>query len=81
MDNKPPFVSLELDSTEAEWLVKLLDIARDTSEKRFNEIASISSSDPRARNRATLIMDAGFDNSISENLIERITNQLPSVKE
>lgn len=81
MSNNPPYVSLELDKHDAEWLSKLIAAHQIESEDSFVELCGMSSSDPRARMRATLTMIAAGEQSMSENLLDRMVSQQPDMQE
>jgi len=81
MSNKPPYVSLELDKTEAKFLMKILDNHKAKSEEIFIEYCGMRSSDPRALNRATVTFSASAEANFSEILQKRFTHQQPKLKE
>lgn len=73
--NKPPYAVLELSEDEATWLTGTLLRARKLSVEAFKDVASMSSSDPRAVMRASLMMAANIDETAADTLGERLSDQ------
>jgi len=75
MSNNPPFAVLELDEEEAKFLTKWLLISKAETEHDFKDACSMSSSDPRATHRASLVMMLGAEEAMAEDLGERLCSQ------
>lgn len=80
MSNNPPHVVLELDKKEAEWLHHALVRLEAGAKANFREIAGMSSRDPRAVMRSTLMMAANVDEAIADGLATRIEKQDASLE-
>ena len=80
MSNYPPYVSLELNKDDAEWLSKLIAAHQLESEYSFAELCRMPSSDPRSNMRAILTMAAAHEQDMSENLLDRIVSQQPDIQ-
>lgn len=79
--NNPPYVVLELDKIEAEWLYKALFRNKAEMQEGFKDVCSMPSSDPRARMRSTLTLMLSAEMAISEGTMDRMEGQQPDLRQ
>lgn len=72
MSNNPPFAVLELNEDEHKYLVKLLALSNRQSFKALQEIAGMSSKDPRAADRSSLIFGCSADIDITASFLDKL---------
>jgi hypothetical protein len=81
VSNNPPYISLELSKDEAEWLYEKLYGQKLDFKDKFDEICSMSSSNPLAKMRSALTMKLAVELENFDTVVSRFTDQQPDLKQ
>lgn len=79
-DNKPPYVLLELNKEEAEFIYKQLQLQAISTQADFETVAAMSSADPRAQLRASASMRLACDLESHDAIADRFKTQQPELQ-